>query len=251
MLALLAIVASFPAPTLQQTGGVNSISARSYCYSVLDPILPTSCNNVRATSSESATRGLRIGDSTTTFMRLDYIPLNRNLSSSTNVSNASFAEQAFGTFFPKVDVYTVLTLNGTEGKCTPDPFPSKTVLKSQSCLSVLPYLDARKRSWEDITLNFELMHNATLHRAEPKPWFTYIVDTDSLYYIPYRGIIITLWNGLVSTIEWETVSKTFSFCPQDLGVELDSCPVLCNSTNFAGCNLKVGAADTCFMVDVF
>lgn len=62
-------------------------------------------------------------------------------------------------------------------------------------VQVIPYLDARKRSWQDVSLGFTLMHNATIYKTEPKIWFAYLLDLDALYYIPYRGVIITLWNG--------------------------------------------------------
>lgn len=89
-------------------------------------------------------------------------------------------------------------------------------------------------------MSFELLYNATLYKSEPKSWFNYFVDTEALYYIPYRGVIVTLWNGLVASVQWEDVSKKFSLCPQEVGQDLDMCPVLCNSTTFEGCDLKVG-----------
>ncbi|KAI9032306.1 hypothetical protein DFJ74DRAFT_330794 [Hyaloraphidium curvatum] len=217
MLLLGLFLLSWPMGTLQQTGGLSSVSARSYCYSVNDPILPTSCASIRLAAGQPAIRGLRTGDSTAAYLQLNYVPL-RNLSAPANASNVMATESALSSFFPKVDVYSTLTLNGS---------------------NALSYLDARKRLWEDVTISFHLLHNATVFRSVPKSWFAYNADMDILYYIPYRGVIVTLWDGLVSSIEWEEVSKVFSLCPLDVGEQLEMCPVQCNATDFAGCDVKV------------
>jgi hypothetical protein len=119
LLAVSVLLLGLPFPTLQQTGGVNSIGARSYCYSVPDPNLPASCNGVRLASSKNTTQAFRLGDSATSYLELEYVPL-RNISEIERIANAtngtvSYTDTALGTFFPKVDVYAVLSMNGSDG----------------------------------------------------------------------------------------------------------------------------------------
>lgn len=59
----------------------------------------------------------------TAFMSLEYVPLlnTSQIQEALNATNGtnntiSYVQYAMGTFFPKVDVYTVLKLNGTDGK---------------------------------------------------------------------------------------------------------------------------------------
>jgi hypothetical protein len=120
LLALCVLLLGLPLPTLQQTGGVNSIGVRSYCYSVPDVFLPASCDGIRLTSSRNTTRAMHTGDSTTSYLELEFVP-QRNISEIERIANmtngtVNYTDTALGTFFPKVDVYTVLTLNGSDGE---------------------------------------------------------------------------------------------------------------------------------------
>lgn len=121
LFVLLSILLTLPEPSLQQTGGINSIGVRSYCYSVSEPLLLTSCRSIRAAAAKNTTKGMNAGDTATAYMRLDYVPfpnateqtLEREIQGENTTAGL---ESALGTFFPKVDVYSVLTLNGTDGE---------------------------------------------------------------------------------------------------------------------------------------
>jgi hypothetical protein len=208
---VLLIVACGKAKDVVGISTISSTPARSSCYSVPDPTLTGSCPIHLQQSMGSQSGPMSLGEDVVGTLRFDWTQLNNTnlngtgsysrlqgmnalnqLLNNTNGTSAWVNQTSLSWFFPRLDVFAQLTLNGS---------------------TTMTYLESRKASWEQVWLSFQLMHNGTIFSTEPKQWFTYTTDAlgkapsygqdrtaatsdmDGLYLIPYRGVVVTLWKG--------------------------------------------------------
>lgn len=91
-------------------------------------------------------------------------------------------------FFPKVDEYSFFTVSD---------------ISSLSASDVL-------------IVSVQVLQNGTLHPTSVSlPWFPKGLSTSAIggtYYIDYRSVIITLNNGVISSVEWEYTNCNLKAC---------------------------------------
>ncbi|ORZ39163.1 hypothetical protein BCR44DRAFT_75973 [Catenaria anguillulae PL171] len=143
----------------------------------------------------------------TTYSAEDQVAVQINVYSTSVVaqgnSNTEVTSIRSAMFFPRIAEYSKLTVPNTY-----------TYLQTQS----------------NVTVSLALVHQGRKFELPAKRWWNQAKG----WYIPYRTVIISLFQGSISYMEWEPTKCYFTEC----GCLDDLCPVQCQGDT-TKCNIQV------------